>query len=420
MLIYTPVVTPRIQYIMKIMIGKLLQTDYEITDNIDYYTDSNDVKFAYCHDDIRGIKFTPGSLLFESDIIRQEIIPVEWKGYKLFFPVVNSALPFDPFAVSFYLITRYEEYLGIYEKDKHGRFDIRNAVSYQHGFHHIPMVNIVANEIGDMLKKQFPQFVLPKKTFNQIDTYDIDIAYQYKGKGFGRSIGSIAKSILSFNFVKTKNLLLSFLGKEVEDEFNTYKLHQQRAIERNSRPIHFVLTAPFGKYDRNISPYSKAFANLIQQIGQFSDIGIHPSYYSSVKPGLLKKEKELLEKKLGARVTRSRQHYLKFEFPDTFIRLIENGIKDDYSLGWPDEVGFRASISTPFPFFDLTGNCETELILHPLTIMDGALDSIASTKEEKKEIINMLTEEIKKSGGEIVILRHNSYSKSNSDSNSGF
>jgi hypothetical protein len=420
MLIYTPVITTRIQYIMKIMIGKLLQTDYDITDDFDYYIDYNDVKFAYCHNEIQGIKFTPTSLLFETDIIRQDIIPVEWKEYKLFFPVFNSILPFDPFAVGFYLITRYEEYLENYAKDKHGRFDIHNAISYKHGFHRIPMVNRVANEIGNILKSQFPQFVLAKKAFNQIDTYDIDIAYQYKGKNFGRFVGSMAKSVLSCNFVKTKKLILSLLGKNVEDKFDTYQLHRQRAGEKKSRPIHFVLTAPFAKYDRNISPYSKAFANLIQQLSQFSDIGLHPSYYSSVKPGLIKKEKGLLEKKLGARVTQSRQHYLKFEFPDTFNQLIENGIEDDYSLGWPNEVGFRASIAIPFPFFDLTRNCETKLMLHPLTIMDGALDSICSTKEEKNEIINILTEEIKKSGGEMVLLRHNSYSNSDSESDSGF
>ena len=84
-------------------------------------------------------------------------------------------------------------------------------------------------------------------------------------------------------------------------------------------------------------------------------------------------------------------------------------------MGWPNEVGFRASISVPFPFFNLSENCETQLILHPLTIMDGALDSLCIT-EEKNEIINILTEEVKKSGGEIVILRHNSYSNSDSDS----
>ena len=393
-----------------------MQTDYEITDDINYYGNYDDVKFAYCHDEIQGIRFTPTSLLFETDIIRQDIIPVEWKECKLFFPVINSALPFDPFAVGFYLITRYEEYLENYAKDKHDRFDIHNAVSYQHGFHRIPMVNIVANEIGSILKNQFSEFVLPKKTFNQIDTYDIDIAYQYKGKGFGRFVGSMAKSILSCSFVKTKKLIQVLFGKEVEDEFDTYKFHRQRAIEKNSRPIHFVLTAPFGKYDRNVSPHSKAFENLIQQLSQFSDVGLHPSYYSSVKPELLKKEKELLEKKLGASVTKSRQHYLKFEFPDTFNQLIENGIEDDYSLGWPNEVGFRASIAVPFPFFDLIRNCETKLMLHPLTIMDGAFDSICST-EEKNEIINILTKEIKKSGGEMVLLRHNSYS--NSDSSSG-
>ena len=419
MLIYTPVITSRIEYIMKIMIGKLLLTDYEITDDFNYYSNYRDIKFAYCHDSIEGINFSPASILFETNIIRQDIVPVKWDDYKLFFPVKDSIFSFDPFAVGFYLITRYEEYHTDNKKDAHGRFDITNAVSFQHGFYRIPLVNILSNEIGKVLKSHFSHYELPKQTFNQIDTYDVDIAFQYKGKGGIRFIGSLAKSIISGNFEKTKKLLLSLLGKNVEDKFDTYELHRQRAIQRNSRPIHFILTAPFGKFDRNISPHSKAFADLIQQLSQFSDVGLHPSYYSSVKPELLKKEKALLENKLGLSITKSRQHYLRFEFPDTFNHLIENGIEEDYSLGWPNEVGFRASISIPFPFFDLTRNIETRLLLHPLTIMDGALDSICSDEKEKNEIINFITNEIKKSGGEMVILRHNSYSNSNSGFISG-
>ena len=46
--------------------------------------------------------------------------------------------------------------------------------------------------------------------------------------------------------------------------------------------------------------------------------------------------------------------------------------------------------------------------------MDGALDSICSDEKEKNEIINFITKEIKKAGGEMMILRHNSYSNSNS------
>ena len=412
MLIYCPVITPRVIYIMNIIVGRLWQTEFRLTDNIQEYENHDGIKFAYGNDAVEGIYFNAVNLLFEENIRPQLLSPVSWHGLRLFFPVDQSAIPFDPFALAFYLITRYEEYLPDIETDVHNRFKVTGSAAFLNGFHRKPVINIIANILAEMIRKQYPDFPVKKNPFRILTTYDVDIAYQYKVKNTLRFTGSLLKSILKSDFNKAGKLLRALGGKPVEDEYDTFDEHRRYAMEKGSRPVHFTLTAPFGKYDRNISPESKAFRNLVRKLSEFSDIGIHPSYYSSEKEILIGKEKKKLEKICGFPVMQSRQHFLRFSFPDTFRALMKYNITDDYSLGWPDEVGFRASIANPFPWYDLSAETETSLILHPLTVMDGALAHITKNNQEQEEIIRAIIDEVQNTGGEVVTLSHNSYSVS--------
>ena len=46
----------------------------------------------------------------------------QWKGLPVFFQTTSdSDIPFDVFAASFFLVSRYEEYLE-FQPDAHGRF----------------------------------------------------------------------------------------------------------------------------------------------------------------------------------------------------------------------------------------------------------------------------------------------------------
>ena len=99
--------------------------------------------------------------------------------------------------------------------------------------------------------------------------------------------------------------------------------------------------------------------------------GLHPSWQSNKGAKILKEEKDLLEAIGGIRVTKSRQHYLKFELPETFRRLIGVGIQQEYSMGYGSINGFRASIASSFYWFDLQKNRPTYLLLYPFCFMDA-------------------------------------------------
>ncbi|HPS71331.1 MAG TPA: polysaccharide deacetylase family protein [Bacteroidales bacterium] len=414
MLVYVPQITPRVRFTLDVILGRLLNISYDITTDLSVFESCQTEKLAYAPvpiDKECKIWIEAHPLLFEESFHQQQIIPTPWNGIQLFFPTSNGAFPIDIFAVSFYLLSRYEEYNPDSRRDQHNRFPITESVSYQLKFYRKPVVNMLAYALGEEIQKHYPFFLFQKPEFKTLTTYDVDIAYQYRGKGLFRFIGSLGKSFLHLDFKTIGKNIQGALGIKHEDSFDRFQLHKDLFESENSKPIHFILTTSFSKYNKNISPKSKTFKELIRFLKGFSEIGLHPSYLSSERPELFIKEKNLLEEIGNIQVRKSRQHYLRFQFPSTFEALIEAGIHEDYSLGWHDEAGFRLSTTIPIPFFNIQTNSIRPLTLVPLTAMDGALYHCYETLEECKNVVEELRQKVQVYGGTFVILYHNNSKK---------
>ena len=120
-------------------------------------------------------------MLFETDIRPQDTACFELNFHKAFFETKGD-LSFDIFAASFYLISRYEEWLP-HEKDQYGRYAHTNSLAYKEGFLQQPIVNIWMDELKKALLRKFPQLIFRGKQFKCLLTYDIDIAFCYNHKG---------------------------------------------------------------------------------------------------------------------------------------------------------------------------------------------------------------------------------------------
>jgi hypothetical protein len=57
--------------------------------------------------------------------------------------------------------------------------------------------------------------------------------------------------------------------------------------------------------------------------------------------------------------------------PETFRRLIDAGIRFDFSMGYGSINGFRASVATPFYWYDLEKEMQTELMIFPFCFMEA-------------------------------------------------
>jgi hypothetical protein len=383
--------------------------DIDFTSNAEDFLAFQGIKINYSEQQLNNeLFFCAAGLLTETNIQTQNLKFIDFEDNAAFFPLLNkkSAMPFDPFAAGFYLVSRYEEYLP-YIKDLHGRFSAEQSIAHTHYFLKKPMLNIWAIHIAALIKNKYPDFKTTDKKFEFIPTIDIDSAYAYKLKGIIRSIGGYLKSLRNIDIkeVIERTKVLSGLSR---DHFDTYDFQFRMQEKYKLHPIYFILFAEYGDYDKNIPVNNRKFHSLIKMLGDEAEVGIHPSFASNNNTKILKQEIERLSLVLNRQITKSRQHFLKLEMPHTYRNLIELDITDDYTMGYASDVGFRASICTTYNFYDLEADTATNLLIHPFAFMEGTLRDYLNIHADKAlHYIKPLIDEVKAVNGTFICLWHN-------------
>ncbi|MBW6480061.1 MAG: polysaccharide deacetylase family protein [Bacteroidales bacterium] len=410
-LIYTPRVTNRIQYIVKFLIGEICGFDYAVTSSNDVFINFKGAKINYSDRNLPGdsIRMHPSGFLTEKGI--REFTPRIriHDSYPVLFPNESNQkcdLGYDLFASAFFLVSRYEEYLPFLE-DRYGRFEADQSFAYQNGFLDVPLVDIQTLDLRNKLSEMFNLPAQSARKFTFIPTYDIDIAYAYKGRGLSRNIMAVAKDILTFDFNNLKNRIKVLTGK-MPDPYDTYELQLWLQKKYQLNPVYFFLSARFGPRDKNISIHSRHFYHLIKKLGDYAETGIHPSFASHYKKDRLLEEIKTLASVSNSNIEKSRQHYLKINIPKTYLDLIRYNILNDYSMGFASHTGFRAGTCTPFHFFNLNEETETRLKIFPLAIMDSTLrDYMKLDTLQARKKIKTIIDTVKKFNGTFISLWHN-------------
>ena len=166
--------------------------------------------------------------------------------------------------------------------------------------------------------------------------------------------------------------------------------------------------------DKNIKHNHPYLISLIRSISKNHLIGIHPSYNSFNSLKTLKMEISRLDN-IVTTTSMSRFHYLRFSLPESYQILLRAGIKQDFSMGFVDRIGFRAGTCTPFYFYDLENELTTNLKILPFAYMDGVLnDKLKYNTENSSKLISEIKQQVKNVNGSFNAVWHNE-SLSNQD-----
>lgn len=409
--LYTENITPRIQYTVDLILRQLCCVQPEITTDKSAYLSFNGAKINYSKEPLATaeLHIIPHTLLYETDIKQQSVTCFDHNGLKVFFET-DGDMRFDIFAAAFYLVSRYEEYLP-YEEDDYGRYAHENSLAHKNEFLHLPLINMWAEELKKNLRLLFPFLKMPANDFRFIPTYDIDVAFSFRNKGIKRNTGGFLKNVFKGEWTTLKKRI-EVVQREEADPFDCYEWLDEVHEELNLLPVYFFLVAEKQEgYDKNISPQNEEFQQLIRRHAEKYFVGVHPSWKSNEDETILKKEIETMGLLSGNRnIVISRQHYIKMKLPETYHRLIHQGIELDFSMGYGTTNGFRASIASPFKWFDLTNNEITNLTVYPFCFMEAnSYYELKHTTEQAYKEMQQLYAAVKKVNGTFVTIWHNHF-----------
>jgi hypothetical protein len=409
LLVYSPSNGPRLQYVVNFFSNELFDHPIRITTSEREYLKFDGPKLNYSLQDlcVNELVIIPVKLLFETGITPQQISCFDTGNGKAFFET-GGDMQFDIFAATFYLLTRYEEYLP-HDKDEFGRYAHTNSLAYREGFLHLPLVNMWLQDLKTVLLIKFPGIKFKGRHFENVISYDIDIAYSYLCKGLLRNIGGTLRSMWKGEWSLVAERWAVLMGFR-KDPFDCYEWLDALHLYCRLKPYYFFLVPKNNSvYDKNVSTSAKRFKELVEYYCATYNVGIHPSWQSGDDHSLLREEIEWLEVIGNKDIQASRQHYIRLTVPETYRRLIAAGIEKDFSMGYGSTNGFRASVSTCFRWYDLEREQSTSLNIYPFCFMDA--NSFYEAKHTPSQAFDELMQyynAVKKVNGVLITIWHNS------------
>lgn len=318
----------------------------------------------------------------------------------------------DIITPTFVFLSRYEEYITD-KCDRYGRFEFRHSLAKKYNLVETPIVDEYALALRKLALQKYPDLKIEKRTPNLMLTHDIDFLIRF------RNFYSSAKSIFGGDLVRDKSL--SQMQKSISQYFATLRnklkdpfiLSINRLIEVSKNagitPSFYFKGLNSKDPDATYDVFSLPVKTSVEKVFAAGMIvGMHGSLYSFDDSKEFLREKENLEKLCGREMESGRQHFLRFNIKKTLPVWQECGVKNDYTLGFAEHEGFRCGTCHPYPFFDIANDLETEIIEHPLIVMDTTLYQYRhmSTAKAYQTLMTMY-KKCQNVEGDFVLLWHN-------------
>ena len=396
---------PRLRFVADLLLNEILGLSWEIV--TDKRKLGKSPVINYSEEKLPGsFRINPVALLFDTGVRSQQIIMSDWKGLPVFFQSPADAdLPFDIFAATFYLVARYEEYLE-FQPDEYGRFRSSDSLAFRNGFLNIPVVDLWAKEFAKSLVKKFQALTFKRNEYSAILTFDIDEPFAYLGKGMIGNIGGFIHDITSKSRNASQRLGCLAGGERDPYEVFDYLTGSCDPIKLETR--FFFPVGNHSGYDKNPSWKNSDYRALINRIAEKYKTGLHPSFKASTDSEVFNTEHQRLKVIHGKDCILSRFHFLKIAMPVSYRNINNAGIREDYSMGYPDEPGFRAGLARPFRFYNVAEEKMTDLRIFPFEVMDVTLAGYKKMNAgTAKDVISNLIMQTRKAGGLFISIWHN-------------
>ena len=390
LLIYIQKFTPRVSYIFKHICLRILGMEVTFTSAIEEFIGHTGPKISYGKKPLGNeLFFQSYGLLEQQGLEAIDVTVKKWGDTFGFFSVSNnSGLPFDIFSASFFMITRYEEYLP-HVKDEMGRFMASESLALKEGFLHQPVVDIWAYLFKTRLLKAFPEMVFPKRKITIHPVIEAAQPYAYNQKGIFRTVVGYFDDFFHGKFRAVISRTQVILGLK-RDSLDTFKWIVNKTTRSDFNCTVFFLLGNAITFNESMNTHRQQFKMLIKFISDYKEVGLIFSYNSLSNYEMIKSEKRRMEEITNRSLTSSMNAEFLVNLPDIYRHLVELEVKRDFTMVFRDTVGFRAGTCTPFLFYDLDYEIKTPLVIHP-----AAMTTLAFQKKYASDIEKMVNNAFK-------------------------
>lgn len=410
---------PERKYILNVLLSEYLGVDYcvEVSDGRDYVFEIEYDKKVVVHDFFFSLlkneeylskNNLPEVPRFVENILCPETdIPVLYGN-----PIIKVSSVFidceiDIFASSFFLLTRWEEYVSD-EKDKHGRFPDKFSYLQKCNLHYRPIVNEYVELFWNFLVELGYKGERKHQEFKIIPTHDVDDFARYDNPK--KIVKALAGDLLKRNsfklFLNTIKDVYGICKGKLKDPYDNFDFLMNISDEFNVKSEFYFIPGENGETDVKYNFLSDNVISKIRKILESGHIvGYHAGMDTYSDESQFKLECNRLRKIVPHPVS-GRQHYLKFSAPFTWRFWNANGFKYDSTICYANDIGFRAGVAREYPVFDFLKREQLDLIERPTIVMESALLQKHNNVIEFENTLLTMRDLVKKYHGQFVFLWH--------------
>jgi hypothetical protein len=328
-------------------------------------------------------------------------------------------LDVDVFGSSFFMLTRYEEAV-LTARDDHDRFPAAATIAGSGGFVRRPVVNEWLELLWLALHHLWPALERRPLQFSIAPSHDVDWPLAAES-GLAQLLRRAASdTVVSHDPATSARRLIGYAarrgGRYGLDVNNTFDAIMDASESRGLRSaFYFIADRRAGLLDGNYSLDDHFIRALLRRIHvRGHEIGLHASYTTPTDGRQTRHERDklvrvleeegIVQDRLGGR-----QHFLRWRNPDTWRNWAEAGLDYDSTLGFSEEIGFRAGVCLEYPVFDVERRRPLALRERPLVVMEGAaIDRLQLGPGGAAKAIGELRETCRRYNGTFTLLWHNS------------
>lgn len=296
-----------------------------------------------------------------------------------------------------------QEELESCEQDEHARFPASASIASANNFLRRPIVDEYGLAFEQVLSIAMPSWKPHRPPLRQKLSHDIEEL------GIPFSFRSAVGHFLKRNSLSSCVRDFASLASGAEP---SYLLMLRQLCEISSeRQLHSTMywKAPTaGPFDTGYDLRNPKIGRVIEWAKKRGvEMGVHPSYATFGSREKLREEVSQCRAALNEPVVGGRQHYLRWS-PQTWLDWESCDLAYDSSVGFAQEVGFRAGTCVPYlPWlFDL--DRPAKLLEIPLLVMDGTLVMYMKLGvAESVAVISEMQARCAAVGGVFTLLWHN-------------